>query len=230
VNFRYYGATPDDIDELTVGWSNVSIAFRPADLNQGGEDVVNALSEVIRCLDDQAMEDRGSLCDPHVEIRKVILMNEGVTTSWGTIPSDLSIVSLFEQRVEHRGGSPIEQGGTNDDSVQDLTSDHGLLVPYPPCDKGVVGLSGGRIGHRFVSIVAVNPAPGSMYERQFHGVWETNCGGSFGDGIEDNRGELGCVLASRSVNHCIDGSQQRPPRLGVCGIADNWDDFDHDER
>ena len=96
-------------------------------------------------------------------------------------------------------------------------------------DKGVVGLSGGHVGDYLISVVTVNPGPGSLYEGQFYGIWRTNCGDSFGDGVEDSGGKLGHITASCSINHCIDGSQQRLPRVDAWGITDNRDDFGHDE-
>ena len=116
-NLGYYGIKSDDKSELTVGWSDVSIAFCPADLDQRGQDVVDALGGVIRGIDDYTREDGSSLHNLHVEICEVILMNDGVPASWSAVPSDLSVVCLFEQRAEYRTGSSIEQRGSDDDSL-----------------------------------------------------------------------------------------------------------------
>jgi len=147
--------TPYDLDEPTVGWSDVPIAFRPLTLTNV---VVCRQRSQLRHSRPRRSGQGGWKLALRPEIRKIILMNEGVTACWGTIPSGLAIVRLFEQRVKYRGGSPIGQGGTNDDSGQDMACNHGLFIPYPPCNKAVFGLSGGRIRHRFVSIVAANPA------------------------------------------------------------------------
>ena len=177
------------MDGLTIGWSHVSIAFRSADLDQRSEDVVDALGGVVRGINNQTREDGGSLHDLHKEIRKVILMNGGIPSSRSAVPSDLSVVCLFEQHTENRSGPSVEHGGANDDSLQGLTRNHDLLVSYPPRDKGVWGISGGRIGDRLVSVVAVDPGPGGLYEGQLWCILGTNCGSGFGDGIEDSRGK-----------------------------------------
>lgn len=202
-----YRVASGDVDELTIGWGDVSIAFRSTDPDQHRKDVVDALSKVVRGFEDQTGKDGSSLYDPHVEIREVILMDEGIATSWGTVPSDLPIVCLLKQQAKHGTGSPIEQRGTNDDSAQNLTSDHDLLVFYSPRNERVVGLGGGRIGDRLIPVVAVDPAPGGLYEGQLRGVRRADRCRRFGDGVEDNGGELGRVLASCSINHCIDGDQ-----------------------
>jgi hypothetical protein len=177
------------MDGLTIGWSRVSIAFRSADLDQRSEDVVDALGGVVRGIDDQTREDGSSLHDLHKEIRKVILMNGGIPASWSAVPSDLSVVCLFEQHAENRSGPSVEHGGTNDDSLQGLTRNHDLLVSYPPRDEGVWGISRGRVGHCLVSIVTVDPGPRGLYEGQFRCILGTNCGSGFGDGVEDSRGK-----------------------------------------
>ena len=56
--------------------------------------------------------------------------------------------------------------------------------PVHVCDKGVVGLSRGHVGDYLISVVTVNPGPGSLYEGQLDGIWRTNCGNSFRDGVE----------------------------------------------
>lgn len=151
------GMTRDDIDELTIGWSNISVPFGSADLDQCGEYVVNALGEVVRGVKNQTRDKGSFLGDPHVEVREIVLMNERISTSWGAEPRNLPIIRLLEQVDDDRSRSSVEQGGSDDNSVQGLAGNHDLLVLCSPCNEWDVVVGGGRVGDDFISIIAVNP-------------------------------------------------------------------------
>ncbi|KAF9645786.1 hypothetical protein BDM02DRAFT_3130835 [Thelephora ganbajun] len=95
-----------------------------------------------------------SLNGLHVEIPKVVSINESISTSWGTIPRNPPPPSYACLDSKPR--------------IEGLAGNHELLMFYSLCNQGTVGLGGGRIDSRFISAVPVNPAPRGGRRKRGH--------------------------------------------------------------
>ena len=60
------------MDKLTVFGGDIFIDFGSADLDQGGQYVVDTFSEVVRGVNDKTAENGGSLDDLHVEREELV--------------------------------------------------------------------------------------------------------------------------------------------------------------
>ena len=143
---------------LTIGRLPVLVPLGPTNLAKRSEDVVNALSELVRYIKDRSTDETSTLDSPKIRAGQIILMNNRTPSPWGSNPRHLPGVCTREQHVPKiRTGTANDQGGPNYDTVYMRAVDHVALMCRSLSCKRVRRRGRGGVDDDFVTVVAVNP-------------------------------------------------------------------------
>ena len=193
---------------LTIGRFPILVSLGSTNLTKCGEDVVNALGELVGDIEDRSMDDTSTLDSSQIRIGQIILMNDRAPSSRSPNPHHLPSIRAREQHIpEVRTGTADDPGGSNDDTVENGAIDHVAFVYRSPSRKWVRGCRGSGIGDDFIAVVAMDPGSRGFDVCELRGVSRANGFYCLGYQVEDLDTIFGAVGCS-SIDDRFDSSQQ----------------------
>lgn len=144
---------------LTIRRLPVFVPLGSANLTKCGEDVINALGELVGDIKDRSTDETSTFDGPQIRVCQIVLMDNRTPCSGGPNPHHFPSLRTREQHVpEVRAGTADDPDGSNYDTVEKSAFDHVAFMYRSPSYKRVGLRSRGGIGDDFVAIVAVNPS------------------------------------------------------------------------
>ena len=179
---------------LTIGRFPILVSLGSTNLTKRGEDVVNALGELVGDIEDRSTDDTSTLDGSQIRVGQIVLMNDRTSSSRSPNPYHLPSMRAREHHItEVRTGTADDPGGSNDDTVENGAIDHVAFVYHSPSGKWVRGCRGSGIGDDFITVVAMNPSSRGFDVCELRGVSWANGFYRLGYQVEDLDTILGAV-------------------------------------
>lgn len=200
-------------------------ALRTRDLDECSKEIIGTLRELVASIENHSTNNGSLLASTDVHIRQIVGVDECVSASGSTRPRDTSLRRALEKRSEKRATTTVEQGGTDDDSVENGVVDGTLFLGRTPRNELWRASEGGAVGDDVVAVVAVHPRTGGVDVGEFGSMVGTRSFGFSGNSGEGGVGELLDIrCASDSVDHHIEVFDNVHPCVGVPDLTYDGDD------
>ena len=210
---------------LTIGRFPILVSLGSTNLTKRGEDVVNALGELVGDIEDRSTDDTSALDSSQIRVGQIVLMNDRAPSSRSPNPHHLPGMCAREHHIPEVGtGTADDPDGSNDDTVENGAIDHVAFVYRSPSRKWVGSCCGSGIGDDFIAVVAMDPGSRGFDVCEFRGESRANGFYRLGYQVEDLDTILGAV-GRRSVDDRFGGGQQVLPLVYLINLADNRHDY-----
>ena len=193
---------------LTIGRLPILVSLGSTNLTKRGEDIVNALGELVGDIEDRSADDTSTLDDSQIRVGQIVLMNDRTSSSRSPNPYHLPSMRAREHHIPEVGtGTADDPDGSNDDTVEEGAIDHVAFVYRSPSGKWVGSCCGSGIGDDFIAVVAMDPSSRGFDVCELRGVSRANGFYRLRYQVEDLDTIFGAVGCS-SIDDRFDSSQQ----------------------
>ena len=206
---------------LTIDRFPVLVPLGSANFAKRGEDVINALCELVGDVEDRAADNGSTFNSSQVRIGQIILVDDRIPPPGRSNAHDFSGVRAREQNVSEMGSRTTDDPDrSNDNTVEDCATDDVAFVDRSPSGKWVRSCRRGGVGDNGITVIAVNPGSGGFDVRELRGVGRANRCYGIGYQVEQFDRAIG-TKGRGDIDDCFNISQQVFPLVYICGLADD---------